>query len=64
MFVAGDDEVAKPKVLALVGELGFETVDAGPLRVARLLEPHAMLWIHLALNRGFGRDWAFALLRR
>jgi predicted dinucleotide-binding enzyme len=64
MFIAGDDVAAKPKVLALVGELGFETVDAGPLRIARLLEPHAMLWIHLALNRGFGRDWAFALLRR
>jgi predicted dinucleotide-binding enzyme len=64
MFVAGDDEAAKPKVLALVGELGFETVDAGPLRIARLLEPHAMLWIHLALNRGLGRDWALALLRR
>ena len=64
MFVAGDDEAAKPKVLALIGELGFEAVDAGALRVARLLEPHAMLWIHLALNRGFGRDWAFALVRR
>jgi predicted dinucleotide-binding enzyme len=64
MFVAGDDEAAKPKVLGLIGELGFEAVDAGPLRVARLLEPHAMLWIHLALNRGFGRDWAFALVRR
>ena len=64
MFVAGDDEAAKPKVLGLIGDLGFEAVDAGPLRIARLLEPHAMLWIHLALNRGFGRDWAFALLRR
>ena len=64
MFVAGDDQARKPNVMALVGELGFETVDAGPLRVARLLEPHAMLWIHLALNRGFGRDWAFALVRR
>jgi len=64
MFVAGDDAGAKPKVMALVGELGFEMVDAGPLRVARLLEPHAMLWIHLALNHGFGRDWAFALVRR
>jgi predicted dinucleotide-binding enzyme len=64
MFVAGDDAAAKPKVMALVGELGFEVVDAGPLRIARLLEPHAMLWIHLALNRGFGRDWAFALVRR
>jgi hypothetical protein len=36
----------------------------GPLRNARLLEAHAMLWIDLALKRGFGRNWAFALLRR
>jgi len=64
MFVAGDDEAAKPRVMDLVGGLGFEVVDAGPLRVARLLEAHAMLWIHLSLNRGLGRDWAFALLRR
>jgi predicted dinucleotide-binding enzyme len=64
MFVAGDDEARKPNVLGLIGELGFEAVDAGPLRIARLLEPHAMLWIHLALNRGYGRDWAFALMRR
>jgi predicted dinucleotide-binding enzyme len=64
MFVAGDDEANKPKVLKLVGELGFDTVDAGPLRVARLLEAHAMLWIHLALVRGRGRDWAFGMLKR
>ena len=63
MFVAGDDEANKPKVLKLVGKLGFEAVDAGPLRIARLLEPHAMLWIHLALVRGLGRDWAFGILR-
>ena len=49
MFVAGDDAANKPKVIDLVGELGFEVVDAGPLRNARLLEAHAMLWIDLAL---------------
>jgi predicted dinucleotide-binding enzyme len=64
MYVAGDDEANKPKVLKLIGDLGFEPVDAGPLRIARLLEPHAMLWIHLALARGFGRDWAFGMLKR
>ncbi|HTQ83421.1 MAG TPA: NAD(P)-binding domain-containing protein [Pseudolabrys sp.] len=63
MFVAGDDAANKPKVIDLVGELGFETIDAGPLRNARLLEAHAMLWIDLALARGQGRDWAFAILR-
>lgn len=64
MFVAGDDEEHKPKVMALVGELGFEVIDAGPLRNARLLEAHAMLWIDLAVARGQGRDWAFSIVRR
>jgi 8-hydroxy-5-deazaflavin:NADPH oxidoreductase len=64
MFVAGDDAANKPKVIALVAALGFEVIDAGPLRNARLLEAHAMLWIDLALKRGQGRDWAFGFLRR
>jgi hypothetical protein len=64
MFVAGDDAAHKPKVIALVAALGFDVIDAGPLRNARLLEAHAMLWIDLALQRGLGRDWAFARLKR
>lgn len=64
MFVAGDDEAKKPTVLALIAKLGFEAVDAGPLRAARLLEAYGMLWIDQALNRGRGRDFAFALTRR
>jgi predicted dinucleotide-binding enzyme len=64
MFVAGDDAAAKPTVMSLVGDLGFEVIDAGPLRNARLLEAHAMLWIDLALVRGQGRDFAFGILRR
>lgn len=64
MFVAGDDAGRKPVVLSLMTDLGFEAVDAGALRISRLLEPYAMLWIHLALNQGLGRDFAFSLLRR
>ncbi len=64
MFVAGDDAANKPKVIDLVASLGFDVIDAGPLRNARLLEAHAMLWIELALKRGLGRDWAFAVVRR
>jgi 8-hydroxy-5-deazaflavin:NADPH oxidoreductase len=62
MFVAGGPE-GKAEVMDLVRELGFDTVDAGDLVIARLLEPYAMLWIHLALRRGLGRNIAFALLR-
>jgi len=64
MFVAGDDAANKPKVIDLVAQLGFDVVDAGPLRNARLLEAHAMLWIDLSLVRGLGRDWAFARVKR
>ena len=64
MFVAGDDDQKKPVVLKLVEELGFEAVDAGPLRIARLLEPYAMLWIDQALTRGAGRDFALTRIRR
>jgi len=47
----------------LVRTLGFEPVDAGPLKNARLLEPFAMVWIDQALKRGRGRDFAFALVK-
>jgi len=63
MFVCGDDDQAKSVTTALVSELGFETVDAGDLTAARLLEPYGLLWIHLALRRGFGTNFAFGLLR-
>ncbi|MBV8576428.1 MAG: NAD(P)-binding domain-containing protein [Acetobacteraceae bacterium] len=63
MFVAGDDSTRKPDVIELVNQLGFEAMDAGPLRNARLLEPLAMLWIDQALNRGAGQNFAFAMTR-
>jgi len=63
MFVAGDDAEGKAIAMALVGDLGFEAIDAGPLRSARLLEPLAMLWIDQAFNRDAGRDFALALAR-
>src|SRR5262252_871768 len=62
MLVAGDDAGRKPGVMELVGKLGFEPVDAGPLKNARLLEPFAMVWIDQAMKRGRGRDFAFAVV--
>lgn len=64
MFFAGDDQAKRATVAALLADLGFDPVDAGPLVAARLLEPYAMLWIDLAMKRGQGRDFAFALMRR
>jgi len=64
MFVCGDDEAAKPVVLQLAADVGFDAVDAGKLTQARLLEPWALLWISLAFGGKTGRDFGFALIRR
>lgn len=64
MFAAGDDAARKPVVLTLLRDLGFDAVDGGPLRNARLLEAYAMLWIDQAMKRGQGRNFAFALVHR
>jgi 8-hydroxy-5-deazaflavin:NADPH oxidoreductase len=64
MFYCSDHADAKPTVAALISELGFEALDAGPLKQARVLEPFALLWISLALKYGYGPNIAFELLRR
>jgi predicted dinucleotide-binding enzyme len=64
MFAAGDDSEAKALTLTLVAELGFDAIDAGTLKIARLLEPFGMLWIDQVVVRGAAADKAFAFLRR
>jgi NADPH-dependent F420 reductase len=64
LFYCGDDSAAKQTVKSLAAEIGFDPQDAGPLRQARLLEAFALLWISLAYGQGYGREFAFQLLRR
>lgn len=65
MFICGNDHDAKNVVAQLAEVLGFDAVDAGPLSASRMLEPLAMLWIHLAFKQGLGpTGHAFKLLRR
>jgi 8-hydroxy-5-deazaflavin:NADPH oxidoreductase len=64
MFICGDDDDAKKIVKQLSDDLGFETVDAGLLKTARLLEPLAMLWIHLAYGTNVGPNFGFKMIRR
>lgn len=60
-FIAGDDATAKQIVMDLARNIGFEPVDSGPLRNARLLEPLAMLNIQLGYALGRGPDIGFKL---
>ena len=64
MFYCGDDAEAKKVAAQLAGDLGFDPIDAGGLAIARLLEPCAMLWIHLAFRQKMGREFAFKVMRR
>jgi hypothetical protein len=64
LFICGDDPQAKSVVLDLAEQLDFEAVDAGPLQIARYLEPLAMLYIQLAIQEGWGSNYAFKIMRR
>lgn len=64
MLICGDDAAAKKVVSQLTATLGFDVVDLGPLSAARLLEPFALIWIRLAGVQGYGRDFAFKLIKR
>jgi 8-hydroxy-5-deazaflavin:NADPH oxidoreductase len=64
VFYCGDDPAAKTIVANLIGELGFEPVDSGPLQNARYLEPLAERMVQLAYARGMGTDQALKLIRR
>lgn len=64
MFFCGDDEAAKNSVGDILIALGFAPIDCGALQQARNLEPLAMLYIHLAVRRGFGSHFGFTTLKR
>lgn len=64
MLYCGDDTAAKKTAAQLATDLGFEAYDAGPLQQARLLEPFALTWIHLAVFQKMGTGFAFRLMKR
>jgi 8-hydroxy-5-deazaflavin:NADPH oxidoreductase len=61
MFACGNDKEATYKVAELASSIGFEAMNIGDLSKARLLEPLAMLWIHLSFTSELKRDFAFAI---
>jgi 8-hydroxy-5-deazaflavin:NADPH oxidoreductase len=54
LVYCGDEPNAKAVAAGLIRDVGFEPVDAGPLRIARFAEPFSLLVAQLAYE-GEGR---------
>ena len=63
-FVCADDPLARVTVLSLARDIGFDAVDAGPLKSACAIDRLLAVWRVLAFDAGLGRNVAFELLRR
>lgn len=59
LVYCGDDESSKTVAAQLIRDAGFEPVDAGPLRIARYLEPFALLVGQLAYEGKNGPELAY-----
>jgi predicted dinucleotide-binding enzyme len=60
--IAGDEQGLRV-VEPLAEALGFAPVALGGREAFGHLEAHAALWIHLAFNCGWGRDFGFVTRR-
>jgi predicted dinucleotide-binding enzyme len=59
MLYCGDDRRAKKIAVRLIGDVGFDPLDAGPLRIARYLEPFTLLVAQLAYEGDRGPELAY-----
>lgn len=61
-FYCGDDVSAKQKVAQLAGDAGFRPVDLGPLKMARFLEPFAVIMVSLSRLPGGNANLGYKVL--
>lgn len=59
LVYCGDDERAKGVAAELIRDVGFDPVDAGPLRIARYTEPFTLLIAQLAYEGDRGPEVAY-----
>ena len=59
LVYCGDDKRSKETAAKLIRDVGFEPVDAGPLRIARYTEPFALLVAQLAYEGNEGPELAY-----
>jgi predicted dinucleotide-binding enzyme len=63
LLYCGDDGEAKEVAAGLIRDVGFDPVDAGPLRMARYLEPFTLLVAQLAYEGDEGPELAYRFER-
>ena len=63
LLCCGDDEGAKDLAARLIRDVGFDPVDAGPLRIARYSEPFSLLMAQLAYEGTAGPELAYRFER-
>jgi hypothetical protein len=63
LMYCGDDQDAKDVAASLIRDVGLEPVDAGPLRIARYLEPFALAMAQLAYEGDEGPEIAYRIER-
>jgi predicted dinucleotide-binding enzyme len=63
LVYCGDDARAKQLAATLIRDVGFDPVDAGPLRIARYTEPFALLVGELAYGGSGGPELAYRFVR-
>ncbi len=63
LVYCGDDSSSKEIAAELISDVGFDPVDAGPLRIARYTEPFALLVAQLAYEGGGGPELAYRFER-
>jgi predicted dinucleotide-binding enzyme len=63
LLFCGDDGNAKKIAARLIRDVGFEPVDAGPLRIARYLEPFSLAVAQLAYEANEGPEVAYRIER-
>jgi 8-hydroxy-5-deazaflavin:NADPH oxidoreductase len=59
LVYCSDDKKAKAVAAELIRDVGFEPVDAGPLRIARYTEPFTLLVAQLAYEGDRGPEMAY-----
>src|SRR5207244_12867909 len=61
LLYCGDDADAKRVAASLIRDVGFEPVDAGPLRIARYLEPFSLAMAQIAYEGDGGPEIAYRI---